>query len=70
MMFCSSDDTDSTHGVVPASDLGGSTDSLLTDISTSSTSLSTAMQKKRYLQHSLLECLIITHKYNNISVKL
>lgn len=41
------DDTDSTHGVVPASDLGGSTDSLLTDISTSNTSLSTAMQKKR-----------------------
>ncbi|XP_073446400.1 fer-1-like protein 6 [Dendrobates tinctorius] len=41
------DDTDSTHGDVLGSSLGGSTESLLTDFSLSSTSLSSANQKKR-----------------------
>ncbi|XP_075070137.1 fer-1-like protein 6 isoform X2 [Mixophyes fleayi] len=41
------DDTDSIHGEAPASDLGGSSESLLTDLSSSTTSLPTAAQKKR-----------------------
>ncbi|XP_068094099.1 fer-1-like protein 6 isoform X2 [Hyperolius riggenbachi] len=41
------DDTDSTHGDVPPGDVGGSTESLLSDYSSSSTSLYAAGQKKR-----------------------
>ncbi|KAM8966810.1 fer-1-like protein 6 [Pelodytes ibericus] len=41
------DDTDSVHGDVTGTEIGASNESLFSDMSTSSTSLSSAMQKKR-----------------------